>query len=150
MRYVGQNYELSVRVPDLASAATDLSAIVSAFHAAHEQTYGYSAADEPVQFVTLRLESIGDVSKPELPRIPEGGRVEDAQMGTRRTFLAELQDWHEVAHYDRNRLRAAMEISGPAIVEQMDTTTLILPEQHASVDDYGNLIVTESKQEGAE
>jgi N-methylhydantoinase A len=150
MRYVGQNYELSVRVPDRASTATDLSAIVSAFHEAHEQAYGYSAADEAVQFVTLRLEAIGDVSKPELPRIPDGGRAEDAQIGTRRTFLAELQAWHEVALYDRNRLRAAMEISGPAIVEQMDTTTLILPDQHGRVDEYGNLIVVESKQEDAE
>ena len=110
-----------------------LPAVLDAFHAIHEQTYGYSAPSEQVQFVTLRLEAVGNISKPELPRIPSGGRVEEARIGTRRTYLSERQDWCDVALYDRNRLRAAMKVPGPAIVEQMDTTTLILSDQCARV-----------------
>ncbi|MDQ3645987.1 MAG: hydantoinase/oxoprolinase family protein, partial [Actinomycetota bacterium] len=150
MRYVGQNYELPVEVPERPLTASDLAPTLDAFHAAHEQAYGYAAADERVQFVTFRLEATGGVSRPELPRVSSGGRAEDARLGARRVYLPEAGGWTDVPVYDRTRLGALMDISGPAIIEQTDSTTLVLPSQRVEVDDYGNLIVTETEQEEAE
>jgi N-methylhydantoinase A len=147
MRYVGQNYELSIELPNRPLTADDLPIILNAFHLAHDQAYGYAAAGEPVQFVTLRLEASGIVPKPKPRRIPAGGSLVDARLGTRRAYLPENGGWDEVPLYDRARLRAGMRILGPAIVEQMDSTVLILPGQRADVDEYGNLILSEGEQE---
>lgn len=146
MRYVGQNYELSVELPDRPLATEDLPSILDAFHAAHEQAYGYAAPGEPVQFVTLRVEASGAVPKPELPRIARGGALEDARVGTRRAYLPESGGWTAVPLYDRGRLGSGLRIPGPAIVEQMDTTVLILPGQVADVDEYGNLLLRDVEE----
>jgi N-methylhydantoinase A len=147
MRYVGQNYELPIPVPDGTLTESTLGDITSAFHLAHDQAYGYAAEDEPVQLVTLRLEAFGAVSPPELDEIPTGGSLEDARVGDRRAYLPEAGGWIDVPLYDRTRLTARLEIDGPAIVEQMDSTTLILPGQQTTVDRHGNLIIVEQNQE---
>ena len=56
-----------------------------------------------------------------------------------------LSSWGDVPHYERARLHAGMRITGPAIIEQMDATTLILPRQLATVDSYGNLLLREEE-----
>ncbi|HEX7104262.1 MAG TPA: hypothetical protein VF201_16580, partial [Nitrolancea sp.] len=96
---------------------------------------------------TLRLEATGRVMKPEPQRLPRGGSVEDALSGHRRTYLPEAGGWADVLLYDRTKLAAGSEFAGPAIVEQMDSTTLILPGQQVTVDDFGNLIVSDTGQE---
>jgi N-methylhydantoinase A len=148
MRYAGQNYELPVELPERPLTPDDLSGVLTAFHAAHDQAYGYASADEPAQFVTLRLEATGRVVKPEPKRLPRGGRIDDALSGHRRTYLPEAGGWGDVPLYDRTKLAAGSEIAGPAIIEQMDSTTLILPGQQATVDDFGNLVLSDSGQEG--
>jgi len=147
MRYVGQNYELPVELPGRTLAGDDLAAVLAAFHVAHDQAYGYASADEPTQFVTLRLEATGRVAKPEPQRLSRGGSADDARSGHRRTYLPEGGGWVDVPLYDRTKLAAGSELGGPAIVEQMDSTTLILPDQQVTVDDFGNLIVNDVVQE---
>ncbi len=141
MRYVGQNYELPVELPNRPVRDNDMSEILAAFHVVHDQAYGYAAQDEPAQFVTLRLEAIGEVDKPEPRRIHSGGSADAAIIGHRRVYLPEQGGWCDVPLYDRLRLTSGVTIAGPGIVEQMDSTTLILPGQHADVDMFGNLIV---------
>lgn len=143
MRYIGQNYELPIELPNHPLTADDLPAVLKAFHDAHDQAYGYAALGEPVQFVTLRLEASGVVAKPKPRRIPERGSLDDARLGARRAYLPENGGWGEVPLYDRARLGAGMLIPGPAIIEQMDSTILVLPGQRADVDEYGNLILSE-------
>jgi N-methylhydantoinase A len=145
MRYVGQNYELPVQIPEHSLTADDLPAILAAFHAAHDQAYGFASADEPVQLVTIRLEASGIVAKPELQRISVNGLLDDAGVGTRHTYMPENGGWSDVPLYDRERLPANVRVKGPAIVEQMDSTTLVLPGQWADVDQFGNLIVVEAE-----
>lgn len=147
MRYVGQNYELSIELPDHALTAEQLPATLDAFHRAHEQSYGYSAPGEPVQFVTLRLEASGIVPRPTQRPIPAGGSLDDARLGTRRAYLPENGGWGDIPLFDRTLLRAGARVPGPAIVEQMDSTVLILPGQQAEVDKYGNLLISESQEE---
>ena len=146
MRYVGQNYELPVEIPDRSIDAIDLPPILAAFHALHEQTYGYAAANEPAQFVTVRLEATGVVDKPEPQRIRSEGSADGAIAGHRRTFLTEQGGWGVVPLYDRVRLPAGSTFEGPAIVEQLDSTTLILPGQRVDVDEFGNLMIADEQQ----
>ncbi len=143
MRYVGQNYELPVPVPDGEVTVATLAELRSAFHQAHEQAYGYAAEDEPVQLVTFRLEAFGVVSPPELDTLAAGENLTDALAGYRHVWMPEAGGWGDVPLYDRTKLGAGMVLQGPSIVEQMDSTTVILPDQRATVDRYGNLIIEE-------
>jgi N-methylhydantoinase A len=144
MRYVGQNYELPVTVPDGELSADVLTEIRKTFHKAHELAYGYAAEDEPVQLVTFRLEAFGVVSPPQMDTLDSGGTLDDALVGQRHAWLPEAGGWGDVPLYDRTRLSSGLRIDGPAIVEQMDSTTVILPGQRATVDIYGNLVIEET------
>lgn len=148
MRYTGQNYELSIPLPTTTLDQQSLQEVLAEFHRAHDQSYGYSAESEPVQIVTLRMEATGEVAPPELPLVAEGGTLEDALAGSRRAWLSESGGWTTVPVYDRARLSAGLTFDGPAVVEQMDSTTLVLPGQEVSVDRYGNLIIREEVNGG--
>ena len=144
LRYPRQNYELSVNLPERPMDSSALAQLIGAFHALHDQAYGFASPGERVQFVTLRLEAIGHVPTVELPRIPPAVRdVSTAQVARRPVYLGD--PWGEVQCpvYERKRLTYGHTLPGPAVIEQMDTTTLVLPGQSTRVDSYGNLLVTE-------
>lgn len=145
MRYVGQNYELSIELPNHPLVDEALPRLLSSFNNAHDQAYGYAAKDEPVQIVTLRLKATGVVTKPAPRQIDARGVGDSPIVGHRWTYLPEQGGWIDVPLHDRSLLLAGMTIVGPAIVEQMDATTLILPGQHADVDSFGNLIISEGR-----
>ena len=142
MRYVGQNYELPVACPaDLAGAAL-VRHLRTEFEAAHQQMYGYVAAEEPIQAVTFRLEAKGLVKPVDMQAKPQAATsLESALLARRDVWLAEAKAFVSCPVYDRDRLGPGHRIAGPAIVEQMDATTVILPEQTATVDPYLNIIV---------
>ena len=142
MRYAGQNYELPVPWPDAPSPAALVKELTAAFERAHEQMYGYIAAEEPVQAVTFRLEAVGAVPRAELRAQPRARTDASAAIVAHRdVWLAETRSFTSCPVYDRDQLGPAHEISGPAIIEQMDATTLLLPEQRARVDEYLNLVI---------
>jgi N-methylhydantoinase A len=142
MRYAGQNYELSVAVPDGEVTAATLEILAEGFAAAHQRMYGFTAADEAVQFVTFRVEASGLVRKAEFraheDRGPDGSA---AIVGRREVWLPEAGGFVECPVYARDLLHAGNRIAGPAIVEQMDTTTVVLPGMMARVEPYLNLIL---------
>lgn len=142
MRYRGQNYELSIPVPEGPITESTINALRVGFDAAHSQLYGYDASEEPVQMVTFRLEATGQVKKAEL-RAEELSSPDpaEAQVGTRSVYFPNAQGFVETPLYTRSELRAGNVIEGPAIVDQLDTTTVILPGQHAHVDQVRNLIL---------
>lgn len=143
MRYLGQNYELTVPVPAGPFGPETLPAVVSAFYRAHEQAYGYAVAGEPAELVSFRVEAVGLLDK--LPFAAGGfaGAEPDpgALVGRRQVYLDE--GWVGVPVYDRERLRPGNVVAGPALVEQMDATTLILPGQAGRVDGLGNILIEE-------
>ena len=121
----------------------DLHDLVTRFYSQHEQEYGYFAEGEPTQLVTFRVEALGAVTKAEIKSHPlDGVDASQALVEKRPVFLG---DWDgtfvECPVYERSRLRPGNRVAGPAIVEQMDTTTVILPGQKAVVDRYLNIIV---------
>lgn len=142
MRYVGQNYELQVQVPAGPVGSDTLEALVKGFEQAHLQRFGFIAEGEAIQIVTLRLEAAGLVNKAQFTPQPDAGPACDAAIiGTRDVYMDEVRDFVPCPVYTREKLKPGNRIAGPAIVEQMDTTTVILPDMQGVVDPYLNLIL---------
>jgi N-methylhydantoinase A len=142
MRYAGQNYELAVPLPDGPMTPATLDLLARGFTEAHHRLYGFVAENEPVQLVTFRLEATGLVSKATLKAHPlESTDARHAIREQRNVWLAESRDFVACPVYARDDLRAGNRFSGPAIVEQMDATTLVLPGMTARVDAWLNLIL---------
>ena len=143
MRYVGQSYELTVPLPAEQLDASKIGRVLDQFHIEHDRAYGYSAPAEPVEFVNLRLTAIGKIAKPQLREL-EGNNTDiaAAQKATRSVYFAERDGYVECPIYDRYRLGPGCVLTGPAIVEEIDSTTVIHPGYSAQVDRFGNLILT--------
>jgi N-methylhydantoinase A len=142
MRYAGQNYELSVPLPAGPVTPATIDGLAAGFAAAHQRLYGFVADDEPIQLVTFRAEAIGIVRKADIrPTADAGLDPQTAQFGRRDVWLRETGGFVSCPLYDREKLAAGNRIEGPAIVEQMDATTLIVPGATAIVDPYLNLLL---------
>jgi N-methylhydantoinase A len=142
MRYHGQNYELSVGVPDGPISRASLLALATGFADVHRQRYGFAADGDPVQIVTLRAEATGTVRKAELLVHSDAGPdASGAIVQHRPVWLAESGDFIDTPVYSREALRPLNRLAGPAVVEQMDATTLVPPGWTARVDSYLNLIL---------
>jgi len=137
-----QNYELSVPLPAEAVAPETIDGLADGFATAHQRLYGFVAEDEPMQLVTFRAEATGIVPKADIRPTDEGGPdPRAAEFGRRDVWLREVSAFVSCPLYDRERLLAGNRIEGPAIVEQMDATTLIVPGATATVDPYLNLLL---------
>ena len=142
MRYAGQNYELSVPLPDGPVTMAILDALAAGFAAAHERMYGFIAEGETVQLVTYRVEATGVVPKAAFRAAPDAGPdASAAVVGRRDVWLPEAGSFVSCPVYDREKLRPGNRIEGPAIVEQMDATTVVLPDMTAYVEPYLNLVL---------
>ncbi|HWO41724.1 MAG TPA: hydantoinase/oxoprolinase family protein [Candidatus Eisenbacteria bacterium] len=142
LRYAGQGYELTVPSPAPPLGRAELELMRRRFDTQHEQVSGHKAESEPVELVSLRLISYGLVPQAKLsPAKAAQGGIERARTALREVYFGKQQGTLACPIYARERLGPGHEIPGPAIVEQLDTTTVIHPEQQASVDDYGNLII---------
>ncbi len=141
LRYAKQGNELTVVLGDAALDAAALERLVERFHEQHEQAYTFCDRSAPVEIVNLRVGAVGAVDKVSLPRIdtvPDG--TAPAPGARRRVAFADAGHV-DTPVYAREALRAGHAIAGPAIVDQLDTTTVIPPGHTARVDPYGNLVV---------
>jgi len=141
LRYLQQGFELTV--PWAGAEVTDaaVEGTVAAFHALHEQLYTFSQPDTPVEIVTLRVTAEGALERPRVLQLPKAGASADAEVGKQNVdFDGEMVS---APVYDRARLGAGAEIKGPAILRQLDSTTVLFPGQTAEVHAYGSLIVRE-------
>ncbi|MBI2162345.1 MAG: hydantoinase/oxoprolinase family protein [Candidatus Rokubacteria bacterium] len=142
LRYVGQNFELLVPVPEETWRDGDCTLLRRRFLETHEQVYGFAAEDEPVQVVNVRLVARGLADPPRLARLARGGaEARAAEVGRRGVYVDDTQGVVSCPVYARARLLAGQRIAGPAVVEQFDATTWLLPRQEAVVDDLGFLVI---------
>ena len=143
MRYVGQSYELRVEI-DLDA---EITAHVGAFHALHEQRFSYASEQEPVEIVNLRVKAVGRTAKPRFSyRLPASLYPDAAQVGHKPVYFADRHSPHATrpipaALYERDRLEPGNVVVGPAVLFQLDTTTIVPPGWSAAVDGWGNLLV---------
>ncbi|MDE0001889.1 MAG: hydantoinase/oxoprolinase family protein, partial [Rhodospirillaceae bacterium] len=138
-RYFGQNYELALPADLSASRESLLAGIEAAFHSAHERNYGFCSPNEPIQLVNLSVKALGELQRPSLPVLPTTPLPEPVCC---RETLFSAGERRLTPVYDRTGLVDGQVIAGPAIVEQMDATVLIFPDNECVVDRWGNIIIT--------
>ena len=143
VRYVGQSFELTIDYPSprrRIDTARMRRSIADSFYRAHLQRFGYADRGEAVEIVNLRLKLGLKMDKPQIV----AGQAADS--GSTPALIGEAQGVFSGGSvttrlYDRENLRTGDQISGPAIVLQMDTTVVITPGWTGTADDYGNLVL---------
>ncbi len=138
LRYAGQGYELTVPLQGTKFAATEVRA---AFDRLHEERFGHAAPNQPVELVSYRCQAVGLVPHPPQQRknTLTGEPDSRARLGERRVWF---DGWVETRVYDRERLGAGDVLSGPAIVEQYDSTIVVPPGFTLRCDANGNVVLT--------
>jgi N-methylhydantoinase A len=143
VRYFRQGYEFSLEIDPERLGSGGLSDLAGRFGLAHERIYGFKL-DQPVEFVNLRAVGVGAVQKIDLPKFEkEGPDAAAAIVEQHRAYFD--GSFSSVNVYDRTRLRAGNRIRGPAIVAQMDATTVIYPNHSGEVDEYLNILIKPEK-----
>ena len=144
VRYVGQSFELNIDYPTTRGSRTTeglARAISDSFYRAHLQRFGYADRSEPVEIVNLRLKLDLAVDKPDLQLdSAEGSGITQAEI--ERVAVVFREGEMETPLYDRDLLSVDDRITGPALVVQLDTTTVVPPGWQGDVDTYGNLLLT--------
>jgi N-methylhydantoinase A len=141
MRYPQQGYQLAVDC-HCPFGEADRPRVKAAFDALHRQTYGQAAEAEDAEIVTFRLQAEAAVPRYEITPAPAvNGDATRALRGERQVFDSERDGFVTARLYDRDRLGPGDEIAGPAIIDQLDATTLVLADQILRVDAYGTLVI---------
>lgn len=145
MRYQGQ--WRSLQVP-MGSGRDALTEAVRTFHEEHERQFAFRQDDNPVEIYQLHLKALGKTPKPAFtPAEADGSALPDPV--ERREVYFDGQ-WHDTPVYDRDALRPEMELAGPAIINQLDSTTVVPPNTTAVIDEWLNIRIHLSASEGDE
>jgi N-methylhydantoinase A len=150
-RYTRQQYTINVDVPHPAASwneqltAASLVDAVEAFHRTHRALCGFDYRGDPtmgVELINLRVAAVGRLSRPAMRELVVGdGDPSGAFVESRPIFFESSADFVETPVYDRARLRADDALDGPAVIEEFDSTSLVLPGQSARIDRFGNILV---------
>jgi N-methylhydantoinase A len=144
LKYYQQTTYLNLGVPDGEIDQAKVDELVQRFLERHQEEFGYSVGLEytSVEFVNARLTALGPAPVGELRRDEARGSAGDAVIEKRKVHFAEEEEgWVDATVYDRDRLLAGAAFEGPAIVQEIDSTTVVPPGAGAEVDEYRNLII---------
>jgi N-methylhydantoinase A len=141
MRYVGQEHPVTVELPMRIFQKQDRAAIKRHFDEDHRRRYGTSAPNENAEIVSLRVTVAGLMRKPTQEKIRKGSGTapKSAYAGTRKVWFG--GGFRNAPTYRRAALLAGNRISGPALIEEHASTTVLMPGDRMAVDDYGNLTI---------
>ena len=143
LRYPYQGYELTVPCMAPPFTEADKETVRRAFDQAHLEVYAISAPNEIPEVVNLRVVSVSSVPHLALPDIEEDGTSpQAAQTGSRMALFEETGAYVDTPLYDRALLKQGNVIQGPAIIDQLDSTTVLLPRQRAEVVRFGTIVIT--------
>lgn len=140
LRYKGQWRSLAIPISDKLES---LEEMLEAFHHEHEREFSFSDRNQSVEIYGLRVTAIGTVPKPEFPKFGPSGALAEAEKEERDVYFD--GQFVPTKVYTREKIPVLSEIQGPAIVDQLDTTTVIPPGFTAKVDVYKNLIISVNK-----
>jgi len=134
MRYSGQNYEHEVPVEDAVITMETLGRLFNQFHRLHEEFYGYSISGEVIEIIRLSVTVVGRTPKPRLKPVTAVGAPQP--FGKRPVYFREA-GFVACPIFRRSDLAAGAKLSGPAIVEEVDSTLVLHPGQSLTVDATG-------------
>jgi len=135
MRYGQQNYEQDIAY----NAGDGLADAVERFHQRHHEFYGYHFEDEPIELVHLKVSVSESSPEPEIQL--QSREADDGNKGTRSVIQSSALNVPTVV-YDRERLKPGVRFSGPAMIEEIDSTTYVPSDIEVQVDHSNNLILT--------
>lgn len=141
MRYQKQYHEVNVKVTQEEVRRGKIKEIAEKFHFEHNRLYGYSLEEvgTPIEVINLRLTCIGRTEKPKFLKMKfSGSDPSFAFKKKRKVYLPRQKRFQIVPVFDGDRLRYGNQIEGPAIIEQIHTTTFISPEFSMICDPYGS------------
>ena len=145
-RYEGQGYELRAPAPSGFVDEPYAGSLRASFERVHRREYGSTFPEKDVEVVNLYVAGIGRIVDPDPPEIASGGATPPpAAHSGMREVVFEIEGEARAcrsARYERAGLLAGNRIEGPAVVSQLDATTVIPPGAHAEVDRYGNLVAS--------
>ncbi len=140
MRYQGQEHTVPVQASTITWDENTGTDLLETFHKNHEHAYTFRLDGTPVEIVNFHLVALGILDKPEIAKIAAIGDEIIESEGTRNVLYNDKK-WHETPVYLRSKLKAGFTGNGPMLIDEKTATTVVLPDQKLSVDDYGHLII---------
>lgn len=135
MRYHGQWRSLAVPI---GSGRGSLQDAIQTFHQEHEREFAFRQDDQPVEIYQLALSAVGKTPKPTF--LPARNLATDpGEPATHRQVFFGQDGWIETPVYDRGSLPAGATFMGPAIIDQLDSTTVVPPRTRAVIDEWLNI-----------
>jgi N-methylhydantoinase A len=144
LRYVKQYHEVSVQITREELEQADPAVLALRFHPEHNRLYGYSLENEgtKVELINMRLTSLGLTEKPRLPEEKfQGEDSSHALKRKRRMWLPVEKRFEQVPVYDGHKLKFGNRLQGPALIEQVNTSTFVTPEYDVVTDRLGSYTV---------
>jgi len=143
MRYQGQGYEIEVILPNDGTSEASFSSLLDLFQKTYVSTFSSNILNEPLEIVTWKVEALGPEAKLADGFTMEAGSVTSknpkcARKGTRKAYFD--NDYHDCPVYERSLLEPNMKITGPALIEERESTSVIGLGDVALVDTRQNLI----------
>ena len=146
-RYVGQGFELRVEVPEGPFTAETAAAVAKAFFSVHRTEYGHAFEDQAVELVTLRVIGTARADTLRLPPLPKGGRRNPAEAALyARPTTFDDGETLDTPRFDRGKLKADDSITGPAIIVQQNSTTVIPRGYTSIVMALGDIVISRNAE----
>jgi N-methylhydantoinase A len=148
MRYRGQEHTLTISLSAGSIDAASLTSLRERYDQTHERRYAHSSPQEPVEFVNVRVEAVGELDKPGLYPPPSLSQNSSAPLP------AVIRDVHfkegllSIGIYERTSLPVGAQINGPAIINETGSTTVLPPRHTLTVDALGNLVIDVPEGDG--
>lgn len=136
LRYRGQWRSLTVNIPD---SDTPLDDAIAQFHEEHEREYSFADKDKPVEFYQIGVTAIGEIESPPFAKYEVSPHEAKTPERTRDVYFSANGGWQDTPVYDRTELTAGATLTGPAIIDQLDATTVVPPGDTAEIDEWGNI-----------
>ncbi|KZY33526.1 hypothetical protein A3731_03430 [Roseovarius sp. HI0049] len=142
LRYVGQFHELQVEIPREMLDGWDAETVAAQFHAQHERIYGHASPDSPVEFVSIQVDAMGRIDKPEATEEAAPARPDKADAPRTRPILFDSDEgFVEARIVDRATLGPGDTVRGPAVITQLDSTVIVAPGSVARVAARNTLLI---------
>jgi N-methylhydantoinase A len=145
LRFQGQEYELTLPMPGRALAADDLDGLAADFLKLYERTYGEGTAWKgvPATMVNYSVTAIGRQQRPDWSVATSNGHTADAaRKAVRSVYLPDVHERADIPIYAGERCGPGIEIEGPAIIDETDTTIYVPTATTAQRDEHLNYVLT--------
>jgi N-methylhydantoinase A len=142
MRYLGQNHENEIPIPPGEFTRESLQSALDSFHRMHETIYGYAFPQAIIELISFQVTAIGATGKPRFEKLRQPLSVGEPK---KRPVFFPGPGWVDTGIYQRTTLATGRKLTGPAIIQEGGSTTVLCPEDTLHVDEHGLLLIDVAK-----